>query len=113
LDAGLGPTAPLAILSGNSIEHALLALAAMHVGVPVAPVSPAYSLASQDHAKLRALVAMLAPGAVWAEGAAFDRAFAALGVERFEARAPTATTAVDEAFARVRPETVAKILFTS
>jgi feruloyl-CoA synthase len=53
LDAGLGPTRPLAIASGNSIDHALLALAAMHVGVPVAAVSPAYSLMSNDHAKLR------------------------------------------------------------
>lgn len=112
LDAGLGPTAPLAILSGNSIDHALLALAAMHVGVPVAPVSPAYSLASQDLAKLRALIAVLGPGAVWAEGEAFARAFAALGVPRFEVHeAPPRE--VDEAFARVAPDTVAKILFTS
>ncbi|MBV8762488.1 MAG: feruloyl-CoA synthase [Deltaproteobacteria bacterium] len=113
LDAGLGPTAPVAVLSGNSIAHALLALAAMHVGVPVAPVSPAYSLASADHGKLRALIAMLAPGAVWAEGAAFDRAFAALGVSRFDVRAAEPTAAVDEAFAAIAPETVAKILFTS
>jgi feruloyl-CoA synthase len=112
LDARLGPTAPLAILSGNSVEHALLTLAAMHVGVPVAPVSPAYSLASQDHQKLRELIALLAPGAVWAEGDAFARAFAALGVPRFELHAADPRT-VDEAFARVAPETVAKILFTS
>ena len=112
LDARLGPTAPLAILSGNSIAHALLALAAMHVGVPVAPVSPAYSLASQDHGKLRELIAVLAPGAVWAEGEAFARAFAALGVPRFEVR-ETPPREVDDAFARVRPDAVAKILFTS
>ena len=112
LDARLGPTAPLAILSGNSIAHALLALGAMHVGVPVAPVSPAYSLASQDHGKLRELIAVLAPGAVWAEGEAFARAFAALGVPRFEVR-ETPPREVDDAFARVRPNAVAKILFTS
>ncbi|HSN29798.1 MAG TPA: feruloyl-CoA synthase [Kofleriaceae bacterium] len=113
LDAGLGPAAPLAILSGNSIDHALLALAAMHVGVPVAPVSPAYSLASQDHGKLRALVGALAPGAIWAEGVAFDRAFAALGVQRFEIAEAEPTSAVDDAFARITPATIAKILFTS
>ena len=112
LDARLGPTAPLAILSGNSIEHALLSLAAMHVGVPVAPVSPAYSLASQDHQKLRELIALLAPGAVWAEGEAFARAFAALGVPRFEVR-DAVPRDVDEAFARVGPDAIAKILFTS
>ena len=85
VDAGLGPTKPLAILSGNSIDHALLMLAAMHVGVPVAPVSPAYSVMSQDHAKLRVLVDILAPGAVWAEGPAFDRALAAIGISALRA----------------------------
>src|SRR5262245_28312267 len=48
LDRGLGPRRPLAILSGNSIDHALLALGAMHAGIPVAPVSQAYSLLSHD-----------------------------------------------------------------
>ena len=53
LERGLNRHRPVMILSDNSIDHALLALAAMHVGVPVAPVSPAYSLASRDHSKLR------------------------------------------------------------
>src|SRR5262245_53135433 len=61
LDFGLEK--PLAILSGNSIDHALMALACMHIGVPVAPISPAYSLMSLE--KLRAVVAELDPGAVW------------------------------------------------
>ena len=113
LDRGLSPARPLAILSGNSIDHALLALAAMHVGVPVAPVSPAYSLASQDLAKLRALVDVLAPGAVWAEGAAFARALDALGVPRLPLAPATPTAAADRAFAAVTPDSVAKILFTS
>jgi feruloyl-CoA synthase len=113
LDAGLSATRPLAILSGNSIEHALLALGAMHVGVPVAPVSPAYSLASQDLAKLRMLIAALAPGAVWAEGPAFERAVTAIDVPRLASRAAPPTAAVDRAFAAVTADTVAKILFTS
>ena len=53
LERGLGPEHPVAILSDNGIDHALLALGAMHVGVPVAPVSPAYSLMSKDFAKLK------------------------------------------------------------
>jgi feruloyl-CoA synthase len=112
LDRGLSASRPLAILSGNSIEHALLALAAMHAGVPVAPVSPAYSLASKDHAKLRALIDVLRPGAVWAHGAAFAPALRALGVSPLELT-EVAPTSVDEAFAAVTPDTVAKILFTS
>ena len=52
LDAGCDAERSVAILSGNSIDHALLSLAAMHVGVPAAPISVAYSLMSQDHAKL-------------------------------------------------------------
>ena len=113
LDVGLSATRPLAILSGNSIEHALLALAAMHVGVPVAPVSPAYSLASQDLVKLRVLVGVLGPGAVWAEGDAFARALAALEVPVLAPRESTPTAAVDRAFAALAPDGVAKILFTS
>jgi feruloyl-CoA synthase len=113
LDRGLSATRPLAILSGNSIEHAVLALGAMHVGVPVAPLSPAYSLASRDHAKLRALVEVLQPGAVWAQDKAFAPALAALGVAPLELHNVAPTPAVDEAFAALTPDTVAKILFTS
>ena len=53
LARGLSPERPLAILSGNDIEHALIGLAAMYVGVPYAPVSPAYALISNDFGKLR------------------------------------------------------------
>jgi len=113
LDRGLGATRPLAILSGNSIDHALLALAAMHVGVPVAPISTAYSLQSKDHGKLRMLGAVLGAGAVWADSDAYAPAIAALGVPRLELAAPAATAAVDRAFAAITPDTVAKILFTS
>src|SRR5262245_64025059 len=54
LKRNLSPDRPVAILSGNDIDHALLALAAMHVGIPYAPISPAYSLLSSDFGKLRA-----------------------------------------------------------
>jgi feruloyl-CoA synthase len=132
LGFGLSPERPLAILSGNDIEHALLGLAAQYVGVPYAPISPAYSLVSTDFAKLRGIVDALTPGLVFvADGRRFASAIAAtlpadvpvvttrepvpgregLGFAELAARRPTA--AVEAAFARVGPDTVAKILFTS
>jgi feruloyl-CoA synthase len=128
----LGPERPIAILSGNDPEHALLALAALHVGIPYAPISPAYSLLSTDHAKLRAIIDLLTPGLVFAaSGRAFGRAIAAampadaelvlaedLPDDRpatpFAALARTApSAAVDAAHAATGPDSVAKILFTS
>jgi len=117
LDRGLGPERPLMILSDNSVDHGLLALGAMNAGVPVAPVSPAYSLMSKDFAKLRAIHALVEPGLVWADDPKkFAAALTAIGAEAtpiaplLEAQ-PGAR--LDEAFARIGPETVAKILFTS
>src|SRR5437016_6590773 len=49
----LSPERPIAILSGNDIEHALIGLAAMYVGIPYAPISPAYALISTDFGRLR------------------------------------------------------------
>jgi feruloyl-CoA synthase len=65
LAQGLGAERPLVILSDNSIDHALLVLAAMHVGVPVASISPAYSLLSKDFDKLKGMIALLDPGAIY------------------------------------------------
>jgi feruloyl-CoA synthase len=123
---------PLVVLSGNDIEHALIELAAIHVGIPYAPVSPAYSLVSTDFGKLRHIVNLLTPGLVFAaDGAAFARAIEAVvppDVEIVAARnplagrpttlfsdliAPKASAAVDDAHARVGPDTIAKFLFTS
>ena len=71
---GLGPDRPLVILSGNSIDHALLALAAQSIGVPVAPLSLAYSQ-FDDLSRLRAALEILTPGLVFADDAgAFRRA---------------------------------------
>jgi feruloyl-CoA synthase len=66
LRRGLSAERPIVVLSGNSIEHALLALAAMVVGIPYAPVSPAYSLMSSDFGKLRMIIDLLTPGMVFA-----------------------------------------------
>ena len=79
LDRGLGPERPVAILSDNGIDNGLLQLAAMHVGIPVAPISPAYSLLSSDHAQLRYLLEVTRPGLVYAaDGERFRAAFAAV-----------------------------------
>jgi len=117
LDLGLNAERPVAILSDNSVDHGLLALGAMHVGVPVAPISPAYSLMSKDFAKLKVIFELVRPGLVWAtEPAKFAPALAAVGaattaIEQLLEAAPTSR--VDEAFARIGPDSVAKILFTS
>ena len=117
LERGLDASQPVAILSDNSVDHALLALGAMHVGVPVAPISPAYSLMSKDYAKLRGIFELLRPGLVWtADAAKFAPALAAVGasatpLDALLHDAPTAR--VDEAFAGIGPATLAKILFTS
>jgi feruloyl-CoA synthase len=78
LERDLSRERPLAILSDNDIEHALLALACMHVGIAYVPVSSAYSLVSTDHAKLKYVMGLLTPGLVYAtDGARFARAIAA------------------------------------
>ena len=69
LDRGLGPGRPLLVLSGNSVDHLLVTMGAMTAGVPVAPVSVAYSLQSHDHARIRAISGMIRPGAVFADDA--------------------------------------------
>jgi feruloyl-CoA synthase len=123
---------PIAILSGNDIEHALIGLAAMHVGIPYAPISVPYSLLSADFGKLKAIMATLSPGLVFAaNGTPFARAIAAAVPRSVEvvvtanppadrATTPFAdllqtepTAEVDAAHARVTPDSIAKFLFTS
>src|SRR5262249_18356725 len=55
----LSPARPIAILSGNDIEHALIGLAAMYVGIPYAPISPAYALISNDFERLRSIIDLI------------------------------------------------------
>ncbi|MGX9429229.1 MULTISPECIES: feruloyl-CoA synthase [Bradyrhizobium] len=66
---GLSAEKPLVILSGNSIDHALLAFGALYAGVPFCPVSPAYSLVSRDFGKLGFVIKLLTPGLVFADDA--------------------------------------------
>ena len=133
LDRGADSARPLMILSENSIDHALMTLGAMHVGVPAAPVSSAYSLASADHARLLAVYAALGPTLVFAASPErYARALEALSVvsggalgvissgsnvhgatpiSALEAVRPGRAAAA--AAQGVGPETVAKVLFTS
>jgi feruloyl-CoA synthase len=117
LGKGLSAERPLVVLSGNDIEHALLHLGAMYVGVPYAPVSPAYSLLSTDFAKLAFIRELLTPGLVFANGAQFKPALEVFRgierLERFEDALAQPTAAVEEANARVGPDTIVKFLFTS
>ncbi len=132
LDLGLGPERPLMILSGNSINQALVTLGAMLAGVPVAPVSPAYSLMSSDYAKVRHIFELLSPGLIYVErGSMFEKVLASLPLDDVAVVAaadPPAgldVTALDAllaatpgralaaAEARIEPDDAAKILFTS
>src|SRR5580704_15206924 len=132
LERDLSPERPIAILSGNDIEHGLLGLAAMHVGIPYAPISVPYSLLSRDYGKLKTIIDILSPGLVFAaNGVAFARAIAAAVPPDVEIavtanppgdRAATtfaelfgtaSTPAVEAAHAKVGPDTSAKILFTA
>ena len=115
LDRELSPERPLVVLSGNDIEHALLHLGAMYVGIPYAPISPAYSLLSTDLAKLRAILELLTPGLVFVvDRQTFARALGVVKCEVIDGLPEAkATRAVDEAHAGVGPDTIAKFLFTS
>ena len=132
LDRGFGPDRPVMILSSNSIEFALLSMAAMQARAPLAPVSPAYSVMSQDHAKLKYVFDLIKPGLVFVQnGEVYARALAALDLEGVllvhvekpppgmkslpwtELVATKPTEAVAKSVAAIEPETVGKFLFTS
>jgi feruloyl-CoA synthase len=129
IDRGHGPERPVAILSDNAVDHALLMFGAMHIGAPAMPVSPAYSLMSQDHEKLRAIVAHTDPGVVYvADARPFAKALAALdlrgrtlvtsaasdGAERLgDWMRVKAGREVDRRLAAIGPDAVGKILLTS
>ena len=132
LPYGLSAERPLAILSGNDIEHLQIALGAMYAGIPYCPISPAYSLLSQDFAKLRHVCNLLQPGLVFvSEVTPFQRAIDAVlpldtplisvrgditgrAQVRFASllQQPGGSEA-EAAFAATGPDSIAKFLFTS
>ena len=78
LSEGLSAERPLLLLADNSLDHLRIAFGALWIGVPFAPVSPAYALVATDHAKVRHIVDTLTPGMVFvADGVAYARALAA------------------------------------
>lgn len=124
---------PLAILSDNSIDVGLITLAAMYVGIPVVPVSSAYSKVSQTFEKLRAIVGATNPAVIFASDAqTYGRAIRAVAstdtqiivgdptggdpgwteFAQFMA-APVDDGLVDAAAAKVNAKSLAKIMFTS
>jgi feruloyl-CoA synthase len=132
LARGLSAEKPIVILSGNSVDHALLAFGALYAGIPFCPVSPAYSLVSRDYGKLGYLLKLLTPGLVFADDAGkFADALAAnvsLGTEIAASRgtvpgrdvtmladllATPEHPRLDAAHAAIGPDTIAKFLLTS
>ncbi len=93
LERGLSAERPVMILSGNGIDHALLTLAGHTAGVPVAPISVAYSLQSQDHAKLKHIAALLEPGLIYVADTAPVRQVAGRARPRRTSRSSRAATA--------------------
>ena len=132
LARGLSAEKPVVILSGNSIDHALVAFGALYAGIPLCPVSPAYSLVSKDYGKLAYLMKLLTPGLVFADDAdKFSDAIAANvpdGTEiaaadgRVSGRDVTSLAdlmaaplhpALDSTHDKIGPDTIAKFLLTS
>jgi len=134
LARGLDADRPVAILSGNGVDHGLLQLAAMQVGIPAVPISTAYSLLAEDRAQLRYILELIRPGLVYAaDGARYAAALADVPAGEFDTELVVGTSpppglrttpfdallaappgpAVEARFAAVGPDTVAKLLFTS
>jgi feruloyl-CoA synthase len=132
LARGLSAERPIVILSGNSIDHALIAFGALYAGIPFCPVSPAYSLLSKDYGKLGFAMKLLTPGLVFADDAGkFADALAAnspSGTEIVASRgevpgrdvtrlsellATPEHPGLDAAHDTIGPDTIAKFLLTS
>lgn len=130
IDFGFQDDEGIAILSENSVEHALLALAALHLGIPYSPISPPYSMFSSDFGKLRHCLGIMNPKVIFAQdGEVYEKALS-LAKEMFPnsivicvKNSPQVsfldllevkkTDEVNVWHARVTRDTVAKILFTS
>lgn len=132
LNRRLSADRPIAILSENDLEHFLLTLAGMHVGIPIAPISPSYSLLSKDFNRVRHALNLVTPGLIFAsDGTRYRSAIGATVADDTElvvtssppvgrkstffseVLAATPGLDVEAAHARIHPDHIAKILFTS
>lgn len=134
LELDLGPQRPLMLLSGNSIEQAIVLLAAEYVGVPTVPVSPSYSTISRDFARLKDVAQLVQPAAIFVQDREpLERALVALALpdvpviavrnatnDRHSWRAlasveltPTRLAALASARAAIQPGDALRILLTS
>jgi feruloyl-CoA synthase len=133
LEMGLSPDRPLMVLSGNSVNHGLLMVACYFSGIPIAPVSVAYSLQSKTFDRLSKIKANLGAGALYVEiPEAFENAIQAAGLDDLpiivgSGAGPSGTesvtfdelldtrpaTELDTAISLITPDTIAKILYTS
>ena len=131
LDLREGERGPIAILSGNSIEHAIIMMAGFQARLPIAPISPAYSLQSHDHAKLKYIFRLIDPKLVFVQDAdAFAGALSSLDLAGIKVISVTGdgggkylshreleevqpTAAVARSIAQIDPSAPAKYLFTS
>lgn len=132
LDQEVSVDRPVAILAENGIEHALMSLAALHIGVPFSTITPAYATKSTDFKKLKFTIDTLTPGVIMvSNGKVFERALPVVNKNATvvyidqapklevpthtfdEVKKTTITGAVQEAFEQVTADTIAKVLFTS
>lgn len=131
LEIGAGPDAPLMILSRNSIDHALIMYAAMWVGCPVVPVTPAYALLSSDFNRLNYVDELIKPALIYVEdGIEYQRGLDGIALGNrtviYSRNAPKVQNSlsleglekpagrdVDLAYDRLSPDTIAKFMMTS
>jgi feruloyl-CoA synthase len=132
LARGLSAEKPVVILSGNSIDHALISFGALYAGIPFCPVSPAYSLISKDYGKLSYLMKLLTPGLVFVDdadkfadaleanvpaGTEIAASYGALAGRDVTLLADLMATplheSLDAAHDAIGPDTIAKFLLTS
>jgi feruloyl-CoA synthase len=117
LDSGASPDAPLGVIADNGIDHALVALAALYVGIPVSPISVGYAAPEVAPARLREMLATLGAGVVFAGNAAIAQRVSAacegLRVVADLAQFDGDAALSDAASSRVNADTIAKIMFTS
>ena len=132
ININLNQNKGIMILSGNSVDHGLLNVAGLCSGVPVSPISVAYSLMSSDYAKLKHCYELVMPGLIYVDdGIIFEKALenipldntvvvcsrnpsTKIKMEIFEDILSTIPDKqIDEIYNSVKPEYVAKYLFTS